>query len=207
MQARGVGFYFKKNLKFNILHEKSIFEDRIFEFIFAEVWIKNNKKIIVGNIYRPSVNHPTLTSSEQYQQFMELLTNLLSSFSELNQQIFLFCDFNLDALKYNIIGNVTEYIDMLFSYGFLQIVMKSTRCTQHSASLIDHILTNSKSDIFQTAILTTKILDHFPLIFMLKDNVKYNNNKIIKYRDFSKSNVQKFSASLRSINWDFVECK
>ena len=124
------------SLKFNILHEKSIFEDRIFEFIFAEVWIKNNKKIIVGNIYRPSVNHPTLTSSEQYQQFMELLTNLLSSFSELNQQIFLFGDFNLDALKYNIIGNVTEYIDMLFSYGFLQIVMKPTRCTQHSASLI-----------------------------------------------------------------------
>ena len=40
---------------------------------------------------------------------------------------------------------------------------------------------------------------------MLNDNVKYNNNKIIKYRDFSKSNVQKFSASLRSINWDFVE--
>ena len=44
-------------------------------------------------------------------------------FSELNQQIFLFGDFNLDALKYNIIGNVTENIDMLFSYGFLQIVM------------------------------------------------------------------------------------
>ena len=89
---------------------------------------------------------------------MELLTNLLSSFSELNQQIFLFGDFNLDALKYNIIGNVTEYIDMLFSYGFLQIVMKPTRCTQHSAWLIDHILTNSKSNIFQTAILTTKNL-------------------------------------------------
>ena len=89
---------------------------------------------------------------------MKLLTNLLSSFSELNQQIFLFCDFNLDALKYNIIGNVTEYIDMLFSYGFLQIVMKPTCCTQHSAWLIDHILTNSKSNIFQTAILTTKNL-------------------------------------------------
>ena len=64
VQGRGVGFYLKKNLKFNILHEKSIFVDRIFESIFEEVWIKNNKKIIVGNIYRPSVNHPTLTSSE-----------------------------------------------------------------------------------------------------------------------------------------------
>ena len=93
---------------------------------------------------------------------------------------------------------------MLFSYGFLQIVLKPMRCTQHSASLIDHILTNSKSDIFQTAILITKISDYFPLIFMLNDNVKYNN-KIIKYRDFSKPNVQKFSASLHSINWDFVE--
>ena len=105
-----MGIYIKKNLKFNILHEKCIFIDRIFESLFIEVWIHKNKKIIIGNIYRPSVNHPTLSSSEQFTQFIELLTNLLSDFSDINTQVILFGDFNLDALKYNIINQVTEYI-------------------------------------------------------------------------------------------------
>ena len=63
-----LAFISKKNLKFNILNDKSIFVDRVFESVFAEVWLKKNKKIIVGNIYRPSVNHPTLSSSEQFLQ-------------------------------------------------------------------------------------------------------------------------------------------
>ena len=83
-QGGGVGIYIKKNIKYNILRDKSIFIDRIFESLFIEVWIHKNKKIIIGNIYRPSVNHPTLSSSEQFVQFIELLTNLLSDFSDIN---------------------------------------------------------------------------------------------------------------------------
>ena len=52
------------------------------------------------------------------------------------------------SLKYNIITQVTEYIDLLFSYGFLQLIMKPTRCTSHSATLIDHVVSNSKADFF-----------------------------------------------------------
>ena len=82
---KGVGWALhKKNIKYNILSDKSIFFDRIFESLFIEVWIHKNKKIIIGNIYRPSVNHPTLSSSEQFVQFIELLTNLLSDFSDIN---------------------------------------------------------------------------------------------------------------------------
>ena len=43
VQGSGVGLYLKKTLKFNILHEKSIFVDRIFESIFVEVWIEKKK--------------------------------------------------------------------------------------------------------------------------------------------------------------------
>ena len=43
-QGGGVGMYFKNNLRYKILPEKSIFIDRVFESIFAEVWI-NKKKL------------------------------------------------------------------------------------------------------------------------------------------------------------------
>ena len=202
VQGGGVGIYVKKNLKFSVLQDKSIFIDRIFESLFVEVWLNKNKKIIIGNIYRPSVNHPTLSSSEQFSQFFELLTNLLSELSECNTQVILFGDFNLDALKYNIINQVTEYIDLLFSYGFLQLIMKPTRCTPHSATLIDHVLTNSKADFFESVILTTKISDHFPIIYFCKDNTPISPKRTVKYRDFSDLNFKNFSSALRSINWD-----
>ena len=203
-QGGGVGIYIKKNIKYNILRDKSIFIDRIFESLFIEVWIHKNKKIIIGNIYRPSVNHPTLSSSEQFVQFIELLTNLLSDFSDINTQVILFGDFNLDALKYNIITQVTEYIDLLFSYGFLQLIMKPTRCTSHSATLIDHVVSNSKADFFESIILTTKISDHFPVIYFCKDDLPPAVSNIVKYRDFSDENLKFFLASLRSINWDIL---
>ena len=139
------------------------------------------KKFIIGNIYRPSVNHPTLSSSEQFVQFIELLTNLLSDFSDINTQVILFGDFNLDALKYNIITQVTEYIDLLFSYGFLQLIMKPTRCTSHSATLIDHVVSNSKADFFESIILTTKISDHFPIIYFCKDDLPPDVSNIVNY--------------------------
>ena len=95
-------------------------------------------KAFLWIVYLNLFNHPTLSSSEQFLQFLELLSNLLSSLSDSNSQVFLFGDFNLDALNYNIIGQVTEYIDLLFSHGLLQINLKPTRCTMHSATLIEY---------------------------------------------------------------------
>ena len=150
------------------------------------------------------MNHPTLSSSDQFSQFFELFANLLSELSECNTQVILFGDFNLDALKYNIINQVTEYIDLLFSFGFLQTIMKPTRCTPHSATLIDHVLTNSKADFFESVILTTKISDHFPIIYFCKETTPISPNRTVNYRDFSDLNFKKFSDALRSINWDLL---
>ena len=126
------------------------------------------------------MNHPTLLSSQQFDQFFDLLSNILNDFSNSNTQVIIFGDFNLDVLKYNIIHQVTEYIDLLFSFGFLQLVMKPTRCTAQSATLIDHVVTNSKSDVFETSILTSKISDHFPIIFFSSVCASTPNNKLIK---------------------------
>ena len=201
-QGGGVGLYIKDNLRFNVLHDKCIFIDRIFESIFAEVWITPNKKIIVGSIYRPNSNHPVLTSAEQFSNFLDLFSNLLSEFSELNTPVIMFGDFNLDAIKYNIINQVTEYIDLLFSYGFLQIILKPTRCTPSSASLIDHVVTNFNSDMYESIILTNKISDHFPIIHFSNTKIQSTPGLTRQYRNFSQKTIKEFKESLKAINWD-----
>ena len=201
VQGGGVGLYFKKGIRFNILHNKCVFVDKVFESIFSEVWLPGSKKTIVGSIYRPNTAHHNLTTSEQFSQFFDLLTNILDELSSCNTPVLIFGDFNLDVLKYGILKNVTDYVDLLFSYGFLQLILKPTRCTPNSASVIDHILTNTQAENIKSVILVSPLSDHFPIIHFSNCVNVANKSKNITYRDFSTANVNRFSEAIRNIDW------
>ena len=93
---------------------------------------------------------------------------------------------------------------ILCSFGFLQIVTKPTRITENSATLIDHILTNSSNNVFESLLLLWKISDHLPLIH----NISFKKSKIkppiVKSRNFSQANVNRFKKALHNYNWDHV---
>ena len=67
-QGGGVGLYFKDGLKFQ-LKPQSIFIEKVFESLFADVWL-NGQKFTVGSIYRTCGQHPSLTQAEQFTQFL-----------------------------------------------------------------------------------------------------------------------------------------
>ena len=201
-QGGGVGIYFRTGLKF-VLEKKSIFMERVFESLFAEVWTNDKKKLIIGSVYRAG-SHQTLSPSDQFTQFIELLTNSTDEFSSLNNEVLIAGDFNLDVLKYETCNNVSSYVDSLFAGGFIQALTKPTRCTASSASCIDHFLTNGLQIKFETCILTSKISDHFPIIFFKECNKPPLKSKLIMKRDFSDTNVNRFSNLLSGLGWDDV---
>ena len=99
-------------------------------------------------------------------QFSELLYNLLAELSNL-EHVFLYGDFNLNIL--DVSGNkfISDYVDNIFSYGFLQLTTRPTRICENTATLLDHILTNTTVQIHNTFIICCKLSDHFPLIHQL----------------------------------------
>ena len=204
VQGGGVGLYVKSTLSYSVNIEFSIFVDRIFESLFIELTSYDNKKLLLGTIYRPAVNHPSLNATEQFNQFHELFTNLLSNLTNKNCSTFLMGDFNRDLLKYNICSKVTEYVETFFSYGFLQIITKPTRCTPNSATLIDHCLTNCSPPSHRSVISTCSISDHFPIIYYLNSNKPQAATKNIESRNFSTNNINSFKNVLNNSNWDFV---
>ena len=78
-QGGGVGLYFKSGLKFKILDDKSLFLDHVLESICAEITLPSSRKIAIVSLYRPAAGHPSLSPIIQYDQFLELFTNLLAS--------------------------------------------------------------------------------------------------------------------------------
>jgi exonuclease III len=118
VQGGGVAIYVKSSIKFSPLPQLSVFVDRVFESIFIEITPPNSSKIIVGSAYRPGTKHPNLSSADQFSQFIDLLSNLCSELSSVNCPVYLAGDINLDVLQYNFNHNTSEYIDLLFSFGF-----------------------------------------------------------------------------------------
>jgi hypothetical protein len=93
---------------------------------------------------------------------------------------------------------------MLFSFGFLQLILKPTRCTPNSATLIDHIISKNLNKKFESFIMTSKISDHFPIFFTTFNLKPADNVKYLNVRDFSKKNVNSFKNDLYRISWNDV---
>jgi hypothetical protein len=204
VQGGGVGFFIKNGLKFKNLPIISTFVDRIFESLFIELSLPDKSRVIIGNIYRPGTQHPVHNSSVQFDIFVESLSNILNSLTTGRTNFYIVGDFNLDLLKHSSNQRISEYNDLLFSYGSLQIITKPTRCTDNSASLIDHIITNVVSPSYKSAIITSKISDHFPIIHFLNSKKPTIVPKINSSRNFSKQNIDNFKETITNINWNFV---
>jgi exonuclease III len=166
-QGGGVGLYFKNGLQYKIINEKSLYLDFIIETIVAEVILPNNKKAAVVSIYRPPTNHPSLTQSEQFAQFMELFANLIDDLQNTYNDLYILGDLNIDVLKYDTVQSSQDYVDLLFSHGLLQVITKPTRFSPPSATLIDHVILSPKTNFCESAILTSKFSDHFPIVYFL----------------------------------------
>ncbi len=172
VQGGGVGIYVRSNIPYSVSNVYSVFSDRLFKSLFVELVI-NLSKLLVGSVYRPNVNHPNLTQPDQLAQSMELFSNLLSQISSTNINVRILGDFNIEILKYNSSSVATEYVDLLFSFGLLQVISLPTRCRTTSATLIDLVITNSVSEKASSFILTSLISDHFPIIH------HFNTKKIL----------------------------
>jgi len=203
VQGGGVAIYVKEGIKCTVSREHSIFTDRIFESIFVDLCFPHNYKCTVGAIYRPTA-HPNLTPTVVFETFMDIFSNLLNSLTNSCSNLFILGDFNLDVANYTTNHRVSEYVDLLFSYGLLQIVTQPTRCTSNSASIIDHIITGTNQSCFRTAIITSKISDHFPIVTFIDATNKSIRSNTRTFRDYSEINMNNFRQALSETRWNLV---
>ena len=92
-------------------------------------------------------------------------------------------DLNENLLKYNEDKQTAEYLDMLLTLGFLPIITRPTRITDHTATLIDHIYTNSPEKLIKSGLCLAIISDHLP-VFCTMANTLPANDEPRFFRDF-----------------------
>ena len=134
-----------------------------------------NKKFIVGAVYKHLDANKIL--------FLERLEEILQLINLRQLNCAVLGDFNINLLSSD--SSVIAYNSMLTSNSFFQIISVPTRVTKSSATLIDHILTNSlNSNITPTAV-RYDISDHFPIYAIFPTFQKKQTSKNYYRWDFS----------------------
>ena len=196
----GVGLFIKKDVNFKIREDLCVFIPHIFESIFVEIQTKTKKKNIVGVIYRPN-SQP----KADIDIFVSTLYELMNIINNENNLCTLMGDFNIDLLKYNTHTKTNDYLDNIFSLGFLPLITKPTRITPASATLIDHIYTNNISQSQLSGIILTDVADHFGTFHIILNTPPCSTNEKFKKRSFSEINITKFKNDLDTKDFSIIK--
>ena len=68
---------------------------------------------------------------------------------------------------------------MLFGKGFMPIITKATRITNHTSTLIDHIYTHVPQKILKSGICVADITDHLPIFCTVVEKVSILKHDIL----------------------------
>ena len=152
--AGGVAIYANKVLK-TIPRPDLKIDLPLVESCWIEIDPCNNKRrSLIRCIYR----HPPAGMDELTVKLEELIKE-----SNLNKyDAYIMGDMSIDLLKHHTHQQTGQYVDMLYSYDLLPVITKPTTITSHTATLIDHIYTNTINSLV-SGIVTVDISDHLPV--------------------------------------------
>ena len=142
------------------LRELTTMDDYL-ETVFVRV-IAKQKNIIYGCAYRP----PGADSDSFLSKMSDKLNYLRTNYPGVRVQIM--GDFNLNLFTSSSCRVVREYVSLMHSFDFFPVVLRPTRISNTSITLIDHIWVNKTSEITDTGIILTNISDHFDLVLLSK---------------------------------------
>ena len=112
-------------------------------------------------------------------------------------------------VKYEYDANSQELIDLTTRFGYIEVITRPTRVTDHSATLIDHIYTNQIHNMHSCGIITFDISDHLGIYITsaLHDHVGTNTNTDEEQNlshKFCTENLEKFQDLLKNQTWEEV---
>ena len=194
----GVGFFIKNGWEFEVHGEEWVIEHRdAYEGLIIKTKYSTGKSRTIGVIYRPPGNDLNL--------FNSALETLLSKLTRSKDEIFLAGDYNIDLLKINSHAPTRTFFNLLVSYRLVPTILRPTRITQDSATLIDNIFTNVPTDHLDSAIITEDLSDHLPIYVITKTQLP-TLKKPLAYvkRIVNDSAISTFNTLLNEANWSDV---
>ena len=127
-----------------------------FEMITVKV-NRNSEQYLLCCIYRPP--------HDDLRAFIEVLDTILlrlaSTYSDMKRIIM--GDFNINLLNVKSGGFPQEFLNTMYSFGYMPHILRPTRVAGQSATLIDNVWTSDGTLLINGGIIKSGISDHFPV--------------------------------------------
>ena len=178
----------------------NIFVQSIFECFVLKISYSNFKGIVV-NLYR--------TPGEEYVQlFFDKLLDLFDRLDNFACPIFVTGDINLNLYQSVLSGSsASQLIDNLVIYGYVNVILRSTRIHNYSHSLLDLICCkNFVQNLALSMVVPTDYSDHFLNIAVFFEDTfkKQKKDKNFTKRLLSDENYDNFCNALNDTDWSVV---
>ena len=162
--------------------------------------LDNKRSTFVNVLYRPA--------NGKIEPFVTFLVKPLSSVQSANKDLHIAGDFNLNLLDHESNKKVHGFLNIIYRNGIIPTIKKPGRVTRTTATVIDHILTNSFADRnFKTAIFKSDVSDQFPICFTIRSTKSKVENKtsFIFKKIFNLETINAFKHDLYKTNWKDIE--
>ena len=200
MQGWRCIFVIKNTFDYKVRDDLSVFIPHVYESLFIELLLPRfGKRTIIGVVYRPNT-YPLA----DVDIFTTTLLDVMDHINNEKKKGIIMGDMNIDILKYGSNDRTNIYIDGIFSRGFLPRILKPTRVTHRSATLIDHIFTNDITASSSSGIIINDVADHFATFHISSTNSKITQPLIKHIRSFSEDNIAKFRSELDLIDFSSI---
>ena len=133
----------------------------------------------------------------------DFLEPLLKKLSFEKKEIILLGDYNINLLNFDKDKSTSEFLESMLSHSFLPRIIKPTRITPRSQTLIDNIFYNELQNNILGGNIITDISDHltqFMAVPKLFISEKKSNEPIYK-RNYKKLNPKNFEKDFLRIDW------
>ena len=138
-------------------------------------------------------------------EFLLKYENLLTKLSQEKAELIIGLDQNFDYLNVNNHTNTSKLLDINLNNNLCPTILRPTRITKKSATLIDNLNLSSKLYFnHKSAILLTHISDHLPCYVSISYNAQITENEYYK-RNLSAINIEKINNSLLDVNWSVLD--
>ena len=161
----GVTIFVKSDYMAAPIPELNIIKPCI-ETVFVQIQSKsllNNRKLIIGCIYRPPHSDVTNFNTE----FISICEALKSK----KECIYLCGDINLNLLSAKHNNSIADFVNTLALFEYVPLINKPTHCTDTgTATLLDNIFVKNMVTNYNGGIVLSDISDHFLICSDLQPN-------------------------------------
>ena len=150
------------------------------------------------NLYRP----PNTVISNFLDEYKHLILWLKSP----RKMLIIGCDHNMDLLESMMRCSTESFVDLNLDNDLLPCIMKPTRITKETATLIDNIFVSScLSERITSSIIVNDMSDHLPCKVSINNMFPLKNKAVTQeIRKVTKKKVECVIKELNSTDWTFL---